>query len=167
MWLLLIFVAVPIIEIALFIQVGGLIGLVPTLLIVVVTAILGTALMRHQGLKVLRQLQQELEAGGDPSGPIAHGAMILFAGAMLLTPGFFTDAVGFALLVPAVRDRCIAYAARRVTAQTFSFRAGPSRSTSSTSRSANSETIETEYEIVEESAPSGQRGTSGWTRPES
>ena len=103
MWLFVIFVLVPLIEIALFIQVGGWLTLWPTLAIVVATAVAGTALVRRQGLQVLGQAQRALDELGDPLAPLAHGAMILFAGALLLTPGFLTDAVGFALLVPAVR----------------------------------------------------------------
>jgi UPF0716 protein FxsA len=106
MWLFILFVAVPIIEIALFIQVGGWIGLWATLAIVVLTAALGTVLVRAQGLQTLRTLQSNVERGGDPMGPIAHGALILLAGVLLLTPGFFTDAVAVALLIPtATRGR--------------------------------------------------------------
>lgn len=102
--LFLLFVAIPLIEIALFIQVGGAIGLWPTLLIVVLTAILGTTLLRRQGVMALNNLQSRISAFQDPSEPLAHGAMILFAGALLLTPGFFTDALGLALMVPKVRS---------------------------------------------------------------
>lgn len=102
--LFLLFVAIPLIEIALFIQVGGAIGLWPTLLIVVLTAILGTTLLRKQGVMALNNLQSRISAFQDPSEPLAHGAMILFAGALLLTPGFFTDALGLALMVPQVRS---------------------------------------------------------------
>lgn len=98
-----IFVAVPIVEIALFIQVGGWIGLWPTLAIVVLTAIAGTWLLRQQGLAALARLQGALNRLSDPSQPLAEGAMILFAGALLLTPGFFTDACGLALMVPGLR----------------------------------------------------------------
>ena len=105
MWLFIAFLAVPLIEIALFIQVGGWIGLWPTLAVVVATALLGTVMVRSQGMHVLRRIQSSLETLEDPTEPLAHGAMILFSGALLLTPGFFTDAVGFALLVPAVRAR--------------------------------------------------------------
>ena len=100
MWLLLAFIAVPLIEIALFIQVGGMIGLWPTLAIVILTALLGTWLLRMQGAAALTDLRRSFSEVEDPSEPLAHGAMILFAGALLLTPGFFTDAVGFALLTP-------------------------------------------------------------------
>ncbi len=103
MWLLLAFVAVPLIEITLFIQVGGAIGLGWTLAIVVLTAIIGTSLMRTQGALALGQIKASLSEVRDPTEPLVNGAMILFAGALLLTPGFFTDAVGFALLVPGIR----------------------------------------------------------------
>lgn len=110
--LFLIFLAVPLVEIALFIRLGGFLGLWPTLFIVVVTALAGTALIRSQGAQTLRRIQLSLEAGHDPSGPLAHGALILFAGALLLTPGFFTDAVGMALMFPSVRAALIRHGGR-------------------------------------------------------
>ena len=102
MRLFLLFLIVPLIEIALFIQVGGAIGLLATLAIVIITAALGTMLVRSQGIAVINQVRGSFEELRDPTEPIAHGAMVLFSGALLLTPGFFTDAVGFALMVPAV-----------------------------------------------------------------
>jgi UPF0716 protein FxsA len=119
MWLFLLFVAVPILEIALFIQVGGWLGLFPTLAIVVLTAALGTVLVRRQGLAELRRVQSSFERLSDPTRPLAHGAMILASGLLLLTPGFFTDAVGFALLVPGVRDAVMRHVAARVKVQSF------------------------------------------------
>ena len=103
MRLLIVFIAVPLIEIGLFIQVGGIIGLWPTLLIVLITAIVGTWLVRSQGTQTLINLQGSFHNTKDPTEPLAHGAMILFAGAFLLTPGFFTDSVGFLLLFPPFR----------------------------------------------------------------
>lgn len=103
MWLFLAFLLVPLIEIALFIQVGSAIGLWMTLLIVVLTALIGTITVRRQGGQVLARLQQAFQSAQDPSGPLADGVMILFSGMLLLTPGFFTDAIGFALLVPMIR----------------------------------------------------------------
>lgn len=119
MYLFLAFLLVPIIEIALFIQVGGLIGLWPTLAIVVITAVLGTWLVRTQGRMALGQLQQSFSTLNDPTEPLAHGAMILFSGALLLTPGFFTDAVGFALLVPGVRVAVFRYLRSKVKVTQF------------------------------------------------
>ena len=85
MWLLIAFIAVPLIEIGLFIQVGGWLTLWPTLAIVLGTGILGTWLVRQQGLRVLEELRGSLRDMRDPLSPLAHGAMILFAGALLLT----------------------------------------------------------------------------------
>ncbi|MEM5477933.1 FxsA family protein [Pacificibacter sp. AS14] len=119
MWLFALFVAVPVIEIALFIQVGGFIGLFPTLAIVVLTAFLGTYLVKQQGAIAMSQLRSSFGELRDPSEPLAHGAMILFSGALLLTPGFFTDAVGFLLLVPAFRTRLFAELQKRIKVQSF------------------------------------------------
>lgn len=158
MWLFLIFVAVPVLEIALFIQVGGAIGLWPTLAIVVLTAIVGTTLMRSQGLAALARLQQAMQTGGDPARPLIEGAMILVAGVLLLTPGFFTDTVGLLLLLPPVRAALIAAGAQRAMAsRRFTvFTAGSYRRTSPRA----GETIEGEFTVIEEGDP----GDSGWTR---
>ena len=110
MWLLLAFIAVPMIEIALFIRVGGIIGLWWTLLIVLATAVAGSYLVRNQGLRELSNLQRSFSELKDPTEPLANGAMILFAGALLLTPGFFTDVVGLSLLVPSVRRAAFLWA---------------------------------------------------------
>ncbi len=103
MLLLFIFIAVPVIEIGLFIQVGGLLGLFPTLFIVIITAIIGTYLLRQQGLGVLMKLQTEFQSGQLPIKSLIHGAFIVVAGLLLLTPGFFTDFIGFSLFIPQVR----------------------------------------------------------------
>ncbi|NKB29290.1 MAG: FxsA family protein [Rhodobacteraceae bacterium] len=121
MYLFLAFLAVPLIEIALFIQVGGAIGLWPTLGIVVLTAILGTWLVRQQGALAIAQLRGSINELRDPTEPLAHGAMILISGALLLTPGFFTDAVGFALLIPAFRAAAYRWLRSKVTVQQFSY----------------------------------------------
>lgn len=119
MWLLFIFIAIPVIEIALFIQVGGLIGLWPTLAIVVATAILGTHLVRGQGLSTLSKLQSNFSILQDPTEALVHGAMILFAGALLLTPGFFTDAIGFLLLTPAFRIAAFKWIKTKINVSNF------------------------------------------------
>jgi UPF0716 protein FxsA len=98
------FVAVPLVEIALFIQVGGWIGLWPTLAIVIVTAILGSWALRMQGLSTLARARQQVDRGVLPTRELFDGACLLFAGALLLTPGFFTDTVGALLFLQPVRD---------------------------------------------------------------
>ncbi|TDL78329.1 FxsA family protein [Palleronia sediminis] len=121
MWLLAAFILIPLIEIGLFIQVGGAIGLWPTLLIVVLTAIVGTSLVRSQGAAAMSDLRRSMNELRDPSEPLANGAMILAAGLLLLTPGFFTDAVGLSLLIPGVRRYIFREARKRIRVQTFTY----------------------------------------------
>ena len=96
----LILIITPIVEIAVFIQVGGLIGLWPTLAAIVLTALIGTALLRQQGLATLARAQREMAAQRLPVRELFDGICLLLAGALLLTPGFVTDAIGGALLMP-------------------------------------------------------------------
>lgn len=103
-WLFLGFTIVPIIEIVLFYAVGTRIGVWPTIGLVIVTAFAGSILVSRQGRSTWIELRREIADGGVPTGPIVHGAMILVAGALLLTPGFLTDAVGLLLLIPGVRE---------------------------------------------------------------
>ena len=102
--LLLALVITPIVEIGVFIEIGGLIGLWPTLAIVVITAVVGTALLRAQGLATLARARQSLARGEFPVRQVFDGACLLVAGALLLTPGFVTDGVGLALFLPPVRE---------------------------------------------------------------
>ncbi|WP_270725196.1 FxsA family protein [Shimia sp. Alg240-R146] len=169
MWLLLAFVAVPLIEIALFINVGGAIGLWPTLAIVLATGFLGTWLMRTQGMMALGNLQRSFAELNDPTEPLAHGAMILISGMMLLTPGFFTDAIGFSLLIPAVRSGVFHYLRRRVTVQSFSM--GGSHTTHHPRTRPGDDVIDGEFSEVD--SPDQSAGDpprhpplppSGWTK---
>ncbi len=117
--LLSLFIAVPLCEIALFIAVGSRIGVLATIAVVVLTAVAGAVLVRRQGLATLQRARADMEADRIPAGAMAEGLAILFAGALLLTPGFLTDAMGFALLIPALRSRVVAgvggWLARRAT----------------------------------------------------
>lgn len=108
--LALLFVTVPLLELILLVQVGRYVGLLPTVVLVVVTGILGAALARREGLKALHRFRAALAAGRMPHREIVEGLLILIAGAVLLTPGLLTDAAGFLLLAPPVR----AFVARRV-----------------------------------------------------
>lgn len=114
MWLLWLFVALPIVEIALFIQVGGLIGVWATLGLVVLAALLGMAVIRSQGAHAWLEAQRSLAQLRDPSRPLAHGMMLMIAGALLIVPGFFTDIMGLLLLIPPVRDLVMRRAGRRM-----------------------------------------------------
>jgi UPF0716 protein FxsA len=168
MWLFVAFLSVPLIEIALFVQVGGAIGLFPTLAIVILTAILGTYLVRTQGFAALSNLRQSFSQLSDPTEHLAHGAMILFAGALLLTPGFFTDAVGFALMTPPVRQAIINYAKTRVTVQGFQATGdGNSMHFRSHTHGQRGQDDVIDGDFVEMDADSGKKPThppSGWTK---
>ncbi|NDR57546.1 FxsA family protein [Aliiruegeria sabulilitoris] len=159
--LLLLFIAIPLIEIALFIQLGSFLGLGWTLFIVVLTAVIGTWLVKQQGMRVLMDVQNSFNDLNDPTEPLAHGAMILFSGALLLTPGFFTDTVGFLLLIPKVREAMFRYIRSRIvvhssaTMTSAGFRSRPRRT--------GEDVIDGEYnEIPEE--PRRTSGPSGWTQ---
>ncbi len=112
---LLLFVAMPIIEIAVLLRVGSALGWLPTLAVVIVTAILGTAMLRQQGLATMATARQRLDAGEMPAQQLLEGMLLLVGGVLLLTPGFVTDAFGFACLVPWTRRWLSARIAARST----------------------------------------------------
>lgn len=163
MWLFVAFLLVPLIEIALFIQIGGWLTLWPTLAIVIVTAVIGTWVVRQQGLRAMQDLRNSLEQLDDPMAPLAHGAMILFAGALLLTPGFLTDAIGFVLLLPAARVLLLRLVLQRITVSgsVHERRAG---------RASHDDIIEPEFHEMTDppepqrpdELPPGGKGTSRW-----
>jgi UPF0716 protein FxsA len=102
-WLLFLFIAVPLAEIWLIGQVWGAIGGVETIALLLVVSVLGAMLVKQQGLSVLDRIQGRLESGSMPTDELIDGGLILFAGALMLTPGFITDAVGLLLLLPPSR----------------------------------------------------------------
>jgi UPF0716 protein FxsA len=97
------FIVVPLAEIAVLIEVGGWIGLGPTLALIILTAVVGTWMLRHQGVAVLRRAQQQMQQGSMPIVEVFEGFCLVIAGALLLTPGFLTDTAGALLLLPPVR----------------------------------------------------------------
>lgn len=101
--LLLLFLMIPILEIYLLIKVGGSIGAMPTVILVVFTAVIGVWLLRIQGFSTLQKVKKIVAAGGIPAFELVEGLILLVAGALLLTPGFFTDTIGFLCLMPALR----------------------------------------------------------------
>ena len=102
-WLLLVFVVVPLVELALLIRIGQWIGLPATLALVVLTGVLGAYLARRQGLAVIQRVRAELADGHVPAGPLVDGILILVAAAVLMTPGVLTDLFGFFCLIPGGR----------------------------------------------------------------
>ena len=123
--LLALFIIVPLLEIYLLIQVGGIIGAIPTVFMVVFTAVLGGLLMRHQGLYTLGKVQSAMARGELPTVAMFEGVVLIISGALLLTPGFFTDAIGFLGLVPPLRQRLILAVLERGIVSTMQGRPGP------------------------------------------
>jgi UPF0716 protein FxsA len=128
--LVLLFIVVPIAELAVIIQVGGWIGVWPTIAILIADSLLGSFLMRSQGRVAWRRFNLAVQEGRPPAREVADGALIIFGGALLLTPGFLTDILGILLLLPPtraiVRRTLVRTVARRMAASvtSFSVRAG-------------------------------------------
>ena len=137
--LFLLFLLIPMVEIYFLIQVGSVIGAIPTIALVVFTALLGAMLLRLQGLATLQRTRSALAQGQVPAMEMFEGVLLVFAGALLLTPGFVTDTIGFLFLVPPLRKAIIRWFLNRSTVYTqqSGSTAGPSRS--------GSHTIEGEY----------------------
>lgn len=106
---LLFLLVVPFVEIYLLLQVGGIIGAIPTIFLVVLTAVLGAWLLKQQGLATLQRFQNSLAQGTLPAYEMVEGPILLAGGALLLTPGFLTDIMGFACLIPQLRRKIAQY----------------------------------------------------------
>jgi len=102
-WILLIFILVPVIEIAIFIEAGRFIGTLPTIILILLTGIIGGILVKMQGAHVVFRIMRSLEQGRLPGNEIIEGLFVLVGGALLLTPGFFTDVIGLLMLIPQTR----------------------------------------------------------------
>lgn len=105
--LFLIFLFVPLVEIYFLIQIGDVIGAGFTIFMVVLTALIGAALVRFQGLTTLARAQSEMLSNRMPALEVIEGALLLLAGALLLIPGFVSDALGFIILIPPLRQRLV------------------------------------------------------------
>ncbi|MFT4014495.1 MAG: FxsA family protein [Paracoccus sp. (in: a-proteobacteria)] len=186
MRLLLPFVILPIVEIALFIQVGGAIGVLPTIALVLLSSVLGVAVMRRQGQVAALDMQRAMQEFRNPAQPMAQGALVMVAGLLLVVPGLFTTALGLLLLVPGMRSLILRRMGRRIKAGTvqYSYRreGGPEFMDDvppgyHRARSSGDEgVIDGEYSVQDDPpAPvregltdgrdeSPRRGNSGWTR---
>ncbi|MBL4750650.1 MAG: FxsA family protein [Amylibacter sp.] len=159
--LLILFILIPIIEIGLFIQVGGAIGLWPTLAIVILTAVIGTSMLRKQGISTMARLQSSMQSGENPVDPMVHGALILVSGVLLLTPGFFTDGLGFLLLLPPVRAALIKWGAAKMMGSGFVVMQSANQPQKPTQPNNNT-VLDGEFSVVDEEAD--DPGDSGWTK---
>ena len=101
--LFLLFTLIPVIELSLLIELGSYIGILNTVIIVILTAIIGAYMVRMEGMGVMFRIQKNMQEGRFPGEELISGAMILVAGALLLTPGFFTDIIGFLMVIPVSR----------------------------------------------------------------
>ena len=102
--LFLLFTLIPVIELSLLIEIGSYIGIMNTIVIVILTAIIGAYMVRMEGMGVMYRIQKNMQEGVFPGEELISGAMILVAGALLLTPGFFTDVIGFLMVIPISRS---------------------------------------------------------------
>ena len=159
MWLFVIFVAVPIIEIALFINLGSRLGVFPTLAIVLITAALGTYLVKSQAISTFETIKLELRNLQNPTQTVAHAATILFAGVLLVTPGFFTDLIGFMLLVPRLRNYIINIVNKKILDKNFVFDSNRRTKNFKSSDASGSDTI-IEGEYWENKSKNPQSGKS-------
>ncbi|MCY4462849.1 MAG: FxsA family protein [Albidovulum sp.] len=148
MALFLILATVPILEIALFIEVGGWIGLWPTLAVVVATAALGAIMLRSQGSMAVGKIRTAVMNSQDPSEQLIHGLLILVSGLLLLTPGFFTDAIGFALLFPSVRSEIIKRGGAAIAKKTVVYNFRSDRATN-----GGHQTVDGSHSIVDDDKP--------------
>jgi UPF0716 protein FxsA len=139
MWVLLAILAVPLIEIGLFVTLGGAIGLWPTLAWVLISAALGLMVLKGVAMTGAVSMGHSMKEMGDPLSPLAHRAMVVMAGALLLLPGFLTDAFGLVLLIPPVRSLFIKFVGWKLgTAPVV----------------ARAEVVEGEWSVVEPGKPS-------------
>ena len=156
MWLFALLVALPLVEIALFVVVGGAIGLWATLAWVLGTGFAGMAIIRAQGMRGLVDLRRERELMRNPVTSVAHGAFKVLAGLLLLLPGFLTDALGLLLLIRPLRSLLIAGLSARI----GSFASGMPR------HGGQAEVIDADFTVIaraeDEDPP--QPGGSGWTK---
>lgn len=126
-WLLAVFLLVPLAEIYVLLKVGSVLGALPTVALVVLTAVVGAALMRAQGFSTVQKVQRQLAQGEIPGVALVEGAFILVAGALLLTPGFITDCIGFCCLFPPLRQALIRRTAVRIRTSRRSAQNNPGR----------------------------------------
>lgn len=161
MWVFAVFLAVPLIEIALFVTVGGWLTLWPTLAIVIGTAFLGVFIMRQQGLRAMSDMQNAMRDMQNPVSPMAHNALIMMAGLLLMLPGFLTDSLGLLLLIPPLRQWVINHFVGRI--GIFRQRGPAPDWRDGQDGRSNAEVIDAEYSEIDPEHPSS-RGTSRWTQ---
>jgi UPF0716 protein FxsA len=155
------FIFIPLAEIAVFIKVGGWLGLGLTLALIILTAVAGAWMLRHQGLAVLTRAQRQMQQGALPVAEVFEGCCLLIAGALLLTPGFLTDAVGALLLLAAVRAALYRRLRRHVELRGMP---GTPRADQG-GQQPRAPIIDAEFEEVDEPSTRMPKPRGGWDRP--
>lgn len=153
--LLLLFTTVPLVELALLLWIGRHLGVLPTVALILLTGVLGASLARIQGLAAWRRLQEALEAGRLPGRELVEGFLILLAGAVLLTPGVLTDAVGFLLLVPPARRWIVRRARTGLRSRTILVDA---QGRETRPRHPRADVIDAEFEVLDDGDPGHEGG---------
>jgi UPF0716 protein FxsA len=149
--LLLLFFLVPLLEIYLLIEVGGIIGVGWTIFSVVFTAVLGAFLVRTQGFSTINRIRAQMDQGQLPAMEMFEGLFLLVAGALLLTPGFFTDAIGFVCLTPPLRRSIIRYIlSKGVVGAAGQHRDSPGQHRDSTGQHTSQQSIEGEFRRMDD-----------------
>ena len=161
MWIFALFLAIPLIEIALFVTVGGWLTLWPTLAVVVGTGFLGIFVMRLQGLRAMIDMQTAMKTMQNPMSPMANNAMIMMAGVLLILPGFLTDTLGLLLLIPLVRHAVIARLGRKM--RGFTTQGSAANWNNDPRARYRDEAIDAEYSEIDPERPE-LRGNSRWTQ---
>ncbi|PQO24442.1 exlusion protein FxsA [Rhodobacteraceae bacterium WD3A24] len=154
MWLFVLLVVLPLVEIALFVTVGGWLTLWPTLALVILGGVAGLAIIRLQGQRTPAALREALDRAQDPARPLVDSALVMIGALLLILPGFFTDTLGLLLLLPPVRAGLRTLAARHGSVHVAGghHRRGPGRP-------GNDDIIEGEYEVSPDDEPAPKRPT--------
>jgi len=145
-----VFTGVSLLEIFVLVKVGGFLGALPTVLLVIISALIGSALVRSQGLQLIKQLQQRMAAGELPGQQLIEGIMLIITGVLLVTPGFVTDACGLLLLVPSIRANLAKIAMSKLSFMSLHTAGGFSQQHFTQSNPHDDSIIEGEFEHKED-----------------
>lgn len=148
--LFLLFILVPLLEVIVLVKVGSLIGALPTIALVILTAVIGMALLRRQGLNTLAKASAKLQSGQVPLSEMVEGLFLAVGGALLLTPGFITDAFGLACLIPGLRHLLLANVFKMLVPQ---MRVHPQAARPFRDNADEHTTVDGEYTTVDEERP--------------
>lgn len=161
-----IFLGLPLIEIAGFVLIGNAIGLWPTLALVILTSLIGAVLLRRQGVSVLQEANRESQEGKLPGRSLVSGAMVVVAGVLLILPGFFTDIIGLLLFIPPVRHFIWSLIGKRVVVMRTSRNGTSASYTSGNAENAKRPSQPAVLDLDENDFSRGPNPSSPWSDPD-